>query len=189
MDGTWLDSFIPNPDVRERHAVLVHAPADLVAHVARHFDMSSLPLVRSAFWLRARLMGSRARATRQPVDLAGLLRSGWGVLADEPSRVFAAGAVCRPWQADVVFTPIEPARFASYAEPGLVKIAWTFETEPLESTLTRLASETRVVATDAASREKFRHYWRWARFGIVGIRRILLPAIKRATENRWKAGS
>ena len=187
MDGSRLDSFIPHPDVRERHSVLVHAPADLVSHVARHFDMSSLRLVRSAFWLRARLMGSRARATRQRVDIAGLLRSGWGVLTDEP-RVFAAGAVCRPWQADVVFTPIERERFASYAEPGLVKIAWTFETEALEPTITRLASETRVVATDAASREKFRHYWRWARFGIVGIRRILLPAIKYAAERRWKAG-
>src|SRR5512138_1970241 len=120
MDDSWLDSFIPNPDVRERHSVLVHAPADLVAHVARHFDMSSLRLVRSAFWLRARLMGSRAHATRQPLDIAGLLRSGWGMLTDEP-RVFAAGAACRPWQADVAFTPIEPARFASYAEPGFVK--------------------------------------------------------------------
>jgi hypothetical protein len=183
-----LDPFIPVPDVRERHALAVHAPADFVADVARHFDMASLPLVRSAFWLRGRLMRARGLAARRPMDVASLLRMGWGLLAEEPGRFFAAGAVCQPWRGDVVFTPVEASRFASYAEPGVVKIAWTFETEPLGPTLTSLASETRAVATDAAARMDFLRYWRWARFGIVGIRRLLLPAIRRSAEQRWSAG-
>ncbi|HET9325310.1 MAG TPA: hypothetical protein VFQ05_00900 [Candidatus Eisenbacteria bacterium] len=32
---------------------------------------------------------------------------------------------------------------------------------------------------------RFRSYWRWARFGIVTIRILLLPAIRRETERRW----
>ena len=30
-------------------------------------------------------------------------------------------------------------------------------------------------------------YWRWARFGIIAIRLLLLPAIRRAAEREWAA--
>jgi hypothetical protein len=30
-------------------------------------------------------------------------------------------------------------------------------------------------------------YWRWARFGIIAIRLLLLPAIRREAERRWAA--
>jgi hypothetical protein len=185
-----LDAFIPTPDVRERRSTLVRAPAELVFDVARHFDMASLPLVQAIFRLRAKLMGARdpAAGRRRTTDVEGLLGMGWGVLAEEPGRLLVAGAVCQPWRADVVFTPIEAGRFASYAEPDGVKIAWTLEAEPLGPALTRFASETRVAATDAAARVKFLRYWRWARFGIVGIRWLLLPAIRRAAERRWRSG-
>jgi hypothetical protein len=69
-----------------------------------------------------------------------------------------------------------------------VKIAWTLEAEPLEPALTRFSHETRAVATDGEARTKFRQYWRWARFGIVSIRLLLLPAIRRAAERRWERG-
>jgi hypothetical protein len=48
-----------------------------------------------------------------------------------------------------------------------------------------LAQETRAAATDETARTSFLRYWRWARFGIVSIRRLLLPAIRRAAEARW----
>ncbi|SRR6266545_3673230 len=185
-----LDGFIPAPDIRERHAILVRAPAELVFDVARHFDMTSLPLVRATFWLRAKLMGAHGSGTAYPpiADVGSLLRMGWGLLTEEPGRFVVAGAVCQPWRADVLFTPIEAAQFARYAEPDGVKIAWTLEAEPLGPARTRFVSETRAVATDAAARIKFRRYWRWARFGIVGIRWLLLPAIRRAAQRRWQAG-
>jgi hypothetical protein len=43
------------------------------------------------------------------------------------------------------------------------------------------------VATDAEARRRFRRYWRWARFGIVAIRLLILPAIRREAERRWTA--
>src|SRR6266540_1203033 len=184
-----LDAFIPAPDIRERHAIVVHAPAELVVDVARHFDLGSLPLVRAMFWLRAKLMRARGLAAAHPAtaDVAGLLQMGWGLLTEEPGRLVVAGAVCQPWRADVVFTPIEPGQFASYADPDRVKIAWTLEAEPFGPALTRFATETRAVATDAAARIKFRRYWRWARFGIVGIRWLLLPAVRSTAQRRWQA--
>jgi hypothetical protein len=116
-----------------------------------------------------------------------MLALGWGCLADEPGHVFVAGAACQPWQADVVFSPIAPEQFAAYAEPDQVKIAWTLEAEALGPALTRFATETRVVATDAQARAKFRRYWRRFRIGIVMIRRLLLPAIRRRAEQQWRS--
>jgi hypothetical protein len=93
-----LDVFIPAPDIRERHAILVHAPAELVFDVARHFDLGSLPLVRAMFWLRARLMGARGPAAgrQATADIGSLLQMGWGLLTDEPGRFFAAGPFVSP---------------------------------------------------------------------------------------------
>ena len=62
------------------------------------------------------------------------------------------------------------------------------ETSAIDEARTRLATETRAVATDPAARERFLRYWRWARFGILPIRWLLLPAIRRQAEAEWKAG-
>ena len=114
---------------------------------------------------------------------------GWGVLAEEPGRFFVAGAACQPWKADVVFTPIAAGLFASFAEPDRVKIAWTLETEALEPAVTRFATETRAAATDAPARARFLRYWRFAGFGIVAIRWLLVPGIRREAERRWRTAA
>jgi hypothetical protein len=183
-----LDRFLPHADVRERHEILVHAPADLVLDTARRSDPESIPAVRAIFTMRAWFLGSR-----RPRLAAGLvektLRLGWGVLEEEEGRFFCAGAVCRPWLADVDFHSLPPTKFAAYAEPGRVKIAWTLEVEPEEAGWTRFATETRAVATDEASRVKFRRYWRLAGPGILLIRKFLLPAVRREAERRAKAAA
>jgi hypothetical protein len=153
---------------------------------ALSFDLQSPPLVKFVFRLRELLMGASATAKREPQGLLAEMRSlGWGVLAEERGRLLVCGATCRPWLADVTFTAIAPERFTDFAEAERVKIAWTLEAEPLAPELTRFAQETRVVATDDAARAKFSRYWRWARFGIIGIRLLLLPAVRRAAERRW----
>jgi hypothetical protein len=183
-----MDPFIPAPDVAERFASRIKAPAPLVFEVACGIDLHSLSLVRGIFWLRERLMGARPRAS--PREPQGLLREllglGWGLLVNEPGRLLVGGAACQPWNANVVFQPIAPSRFAAYAEPDQVKIAWTLEAQPLGPALTRFVTETRAVATDATARARFRRYWRWARFGIVAIRLLLLPAVRREAERRWR---
>ncbi len=188
MQPALLDRFIPYPDIRERFEVRIRAPAALVMEVAGAFDMQSVPAVRAIFWLRDLLLGTAGTASRVP---AGILdetrRLGWGVLAEQPGRFVVCGAHCQPWLADVRFTALPPGEFAAYAVADRVKIAWTLEAEALAPELTRFAQETRAVATDDAARHRFRRYWRWARFGIVGIRLLMLPAVKRAAERRWAA--
>lgn len=181
-----LDRFMPRPDVRERHEGLVNAPAALVFDVAMQLDPQAIPLVRAIFWLRGKVMRSTP-VTRMPQGLvAETMRLGWGVLSHRQGRELVMGAVTRPWEADVRFRSVAAEQFAEFAEPDLVKIVWTLEAEPLGQALTRFGSETRALATDAAARRKFLRYWRLARFGIVLIRWLMLPAIRREAERRYR---
>ena len=186
MEPALLDRFIPRPDVRERFETSIRAPAALVMKVATEFDMQSLPAVKAIFRLREALLGAKSQSPRQAQGiLEETTRLGWGVLAEQPGRAVVCGATCQPWFADVRFSAIEPQEFAAHAEPDQVKIAWTLEAEEGADGVTRFAQETRAVATDAGARAKFRRYWRWARFGIIAIRLLLLPAVRREAERRW----
>lgn len=187
--GRLIDRFMPQADVTERHETLVRAPADVVFDVAQTFDLQSIPLVRAIFWLRAKILG----VAEMPAHLfeKGLVAEtqalGWRILAARPGRELVAGSVTQPWQGDVIFTPVEPDRFATYSAPDMVKIVWTLEAEPLGPALSRFRTETRVLATDEAARTKFGRYWRWAGLGIVLIRWLLLPALRREAERRAHA--
>ena len=184
MSDSPLDAFMPAFDVRERHAVVVRAPAAVVFDIASALNWQSLPLVHALFWARAKLMGATPVA-RKDRGFIGEIRSlGWGSLVERPGEMLVFGASCRPWLADVVFSPIPAGRFSAFAEPGQVKIAWTIECHALGPGRTELVSETRAVATDDDSRRRFLAYWRWARFGIITIRWLLLPAIRRQAEAR-----
>jgi hypothetical protein len=184
-----LDRFIPEPDVRERFSTRVAAPAALVLEVATSLDLQTLPLVRRIFWLREKLMRARPRTRVARGFLEELVGLGWGILVEQPGRLIVGGAACQPWKADVVFLALAAGSFLEYAEPDQVKIVWTLEAEPLGQEASLFTTETRVVATDTDSRRKFRRYWRLARFGIVAIRLLLLPAVRREAERRWSTGT
>jgi hypothetical protein len=180
-----LDAYLPRPHVRERFETRIRAPAPLVLEVASGFDLQSLPVVHAIFRMRELLMRAPAPPAREPRGLREeMLGLGWGLLEDRPD-LLACGAVCRPWEADVRFTPVPREEFARFAGGGQVKIAWTLEALALAPDATRLVHETRVAATDEESRVRFARYWRWARFGIVAIRLLLLPAIRREAERRF----
>jgi hypothetical protein len=130
--ATLLDRFLPDPDLQTRYKIMVRAPAALVLETARTFDLQSTPLVRAIFWLRGKILGTKAAAPDWSLGFVPvMLGMGWGVLAEEPNRWFVAGTVCRPWLADVVMTRIPLAQFAAHSEPDQVKIIWTLEVSPL----------------------------------------------------------
>jgi hypothetical protein len=186
MEPSVLDRFIAHSDIRERFETTIRAPAPLVMRIASEFDMQSVPAVRAIFRLREMLLRSKPRSAR---TAQGILEEttglGWSILCEQPGRLVAVGARCRPWLADVEFHGIAPHEFAAYCEPDQVKIAWTLEAEEVSQNVTRFAQETRAVATDPEARAKFLRYWRWARFGIVGIRLLMLPGVRRAAERQW----
>lgn len=183
---TLLDDWIPSPDVKERFRTIVRAPAGLVMDVASEFDLQSIKLVRVMFWMRERIMRvSPMSARKRQGLLADTKAMGWGTLIHESGKLVVCGAACQPWSGEVIFVPIIPSEFVNYSEPFRVKIAWTLEVESLGPELTRFSHETRVVGTDEAAKKKFLRYWRWARYGIISLRWILLPAIRRASKRRW----
>jgi hypothetical protein len=185
--SSTLDQFIPDPAVRGRHSTIVRAPAAFTLRTAFEFDMRSVPLVRAIFWLRAKILGAKGTGSSWSCGFREeMQRLGWGILVEEEGRWLVAGAVCQPWIADVVFTPIPAAEFAAFAEPDRVKIVWTLEAEALDETRCRFSTETRAVGTDPKARTKFRSYWRRFGIGIVAIRLLLMPAIRREAERRFR---
>jgi len=182
-----LDAFVPVSDAGGRHEILVHAPASTVMDVAQSFPIESLWVVRTLIRLRARFLGEPAQMTG-PIGLIEQMQSiGWQRLAESPGHYLIAGAACQPWHANPAFTPIAAQQFAAFAEPDRVKIAWTLETVEIAPGLTRFATETRAVATDEQAWTKFKRYWRRFGAGIILIRLVLLPAVRRRAEKLWKA--
>jgi hypothetical protein len=181
-----IDRFVPFADIREKHETLVRAPAALVFRVAERFELQSIPLVRCIFWLRAKLMRARHEPLRKGL-VEETLRMGWGRLSYTPGRELVMGAVTQPWMGNVVFRAIPADAFAAFHAPGLVKIVWSLEAEPRGPALTLFRHETRVLPTSEAARRKFRAYWRKFGIGIVLIRLLCVPAMKREAERRYRA--
>lgn len=182
-----LDSFMPTPDVREKHTTYVEAPADVTYAAGREFEIESSRIVRAIF--KARELILRSAPVEKP-RVRGFIEwmkaIGWGVLAEKPGRELVMGAVTKPWEANPVFRPVPPEEFAAFAEPDYVKIVWTVQAIPLRNGASLYRTETRAVATDAQARRKFRLYWSLLSPGIILIRRALLPAVKATAERMWQ---
>lgn len=179
-----LDAFMPEYEVAERHRVFVHAPVEVTFGALMDLDLDESLLVRAIFKGREVLLRARP-AEGLPRGLVALTKSlGWGVLAELPGQEIVMGAVTRPWEANVVFRSIPSGQFAAFDEPGYVKIVWTLRADANGPLASVARSETRVLATDASARRRFR--WYWARFsaGIVLIRKVSLQLVKKSAERR-----
>lgn len=185
-------AFIPRPDVYDHHEIVIAAPADLVFFEATRVDLQSLPVVRVIFRIRAWLLGDTLEPPRKPLGIvADTMVLGWDLLAHTPCRAIVMGAAARPWTRNVTFRTIRADQFAAFAEPDYVKIVWTLEAEPLGQSRTRFHTETRVEATDAASRRKFFWYWLVFGLGIRFIRWNMLRALRRHAlrhHREWQGG-
>jgi hypothetical protein len=165
-----LDSFMPDYDVGERHAIAVAAPANVTFVTARELNLYDSRLVRAIFSAREVLMRSQPDATPRPTGLLEQMKAiGWGVLAEVPDREIVMGAVTKPWEPTPTFRSIPADRFAAFAEPDYVKIVWT-----------------RAVATDVVARTKFRRYWSLLSPGIILIREATVRALRTAAERNWR---
>jgi hypothetical protein len=180
-----LDRFMPVYDIVERHRVRVAAAADVTFSTACEADLQQSPLVRAIFRAREVILGSEPDNAPHPHGLLAWTKSlGWGVLAEVPGREIVMGAATQPWEANVVFRPLPADIFATFNEPGYVKIAWTIRAHPISATESVFRTETRAVATDALARRKFRRYWSLLSPGIIMIRWTMLQPLKAAAERR-----
>ena len=169
----------------ERHQIHVAAPAAVTFTAACEIDLRQSSIVGAIFKTREVLLGSRPDSSDRPRGLVPwALSLGWGVLADVPGREIVAGAVTRPWDANVVFQALPPDKFLAFNEPGFVKIVWTLRADPVNDRESVARTETRAVATDPTARRKFRRYWSISSPGIVLIRRVVMRLVKAEAERR-----
>jgi hypothetical protein len=184
----FLDRFIPEYEVVERHQVRVAAPAHVTFGALMDMDLEDSGVIRAIFKGRELLLGADADPKAHARGLVAQTKElGWRVLAEAPGREIVMGAVTQPWEANVVFRGLPPEEFAAFNEPGYVKIAWTLRADAAGEHASIARTETRAVATDAVARRKFR--WYWARFspGIVVIRAMSLPIVQKEAERRARA--
>ena len=178
-----MDSFMPAYDIVERHSIAVDAPADVTLAAARNQDIAGSPLVRGIFRLRELALGGTTKTRRPARGLLEEVQSlGWGVLAEIPDREIVVGAVTKPWEADVVFTPIAAEGFAAFAQPDYVKIVWSLRADPIGPDNSVFRTETRAMPTDDAARAKFRRYWSFVSPGVSLIRHLMLRPLKATAE-------
>jgi hypothetical protein len=185
-----LDRFIPDYEIVERHHIRVAAPAAITLDVARHADLQGSPVVRTIIRAREIILRARPDDRQRPRGLLAEVQAlGWGLLAETPEHEVVVGAVTRPWEANVTFRALPPDQFASFNEPGYVKIAWTIRADPLGETESIFRTETRAIATDATARARFRRYWSFLSPGIILIRWAVLGPIKKEAERRATGGT
>jgi len=189
--GPLLDKYLPSYDVRDYHEARVRAePAD--AYVAfRSLDLERSRIVRLLFAIRnlpAFFLGRGARPDSHSTSFVETaLALGWKVLEEEPGHEIVVGAVTQPWAPAVRFQGLAGHEFVEFHEPGFTKIAWNIRVIPEHFGRTRLATETRVTATDPVSRKRFLRYWRVVNPGIRLIRRISLRMVRRELERSRRA--
>ena len=178
-------SPIPAYDVAERHEIRVGAPAEMTLSAATEMDFRQSPIVRAIFRARELILGSEPKEAVLPrALLAQAKASGWGELAEIAGSEIVVGAVTKPWMANVVFRALPPEEFATFHEPGYVKIVWTLRADPIAAGESVARTETRIVTIDPTAGATFRRYWSFVSPGIVLIRRISLGLVKREAERR-----
>ena len=180
-----LDRFMPVYDIVERHHIRVAAPADVTFAAACEGDLMQSTVARAIFKGRELILRSRPDTTPRPRGVLAFTTSiGWRILANVPGREVVVGAVTQPWEANAVFRPLQPDEFASFNEPGFVKIAWTIRADPVSASESVFRTETRARATSASARAKFRRYWSFLSPGIIIIRWMMLGPVKADAERR-----
>jgi hypothetical protein len=178
-----LDRFMPQYEVAERHHVRIGTPAERAFSAACDMDLQQWAVIRAIFKARELILGGKQQSNPSRLGLVAEAKAwGWGVLAEEPGREIVFGAATQPWVANPTFRALPPDEFEHFHEPGYVKIAWTLRVDSIDAAQTVFRTETRVIATDADSRAKFRLYWALLSPGVKLIRRLSLRPLKANAE-------
>jgi hypothetical protein len=183
-----LDEALPEYEFAERHHTRVAARPERALAAAKNATPAEMRLVRALLALRslpARLTrGGALPADRTRSLAAQMLEFGFVLVAEEQQEL-VLGFISQPWRlAGGAMPHLRTAReWLDFGEPGHVKAVMNFRAVP-SGPGTRLETETRVHATDPASRRRFARYWRVIRPGSGLMRRSWLDAAKRRAQRR-----
>jgi len=176
-----LDEFAPIYQFSEAVSIPVRAPADRIYEALLRVSAAEVPLYRTLTWIR-RGGASGPESVLNPSDNEPLVRvatrTSFMTLAEVPGREFVMGAVVMAPEGVKLAAGPTPASFRALTQPGFAKAVMSFAIEPQGPGLCLLKTETRVHATDPASRDVFTRYWKVIAPGSLLIRHMWLRAIK-----------
>jgi len=178
-----LDRFLPDPEVVERNSIVVNAPTAFAYEACCNFDIMHSTVARLLFDTRAWVLGARPAEAMVPKSFADQMKSiGWEVLEETDGHEIVFGVAAQPWLPDAGFRTIPAPLFATFSDPGWVKIAFNVSVEETPRGASLVRTETRAATTDAEARERFRKYWAFVSPGVTLIRMVSLRSIKAAAE-------
>jgi hypothetical protein len=177
------DRFLPRYDVTQVQHVLIEAtPVATYAHL-RNADLMDDALIRILVRLMAMPEQAVRRVRRLPTRVSApahatfddmLGTNAWILLAEEPGRELVLGLLWPFTQAVPQIPSVQPEDWATFAEPGYAKVAWSLSVWPFGAGRTLLISEARTAATDPRTAARFRLLWRGlAPFAALLKRRLL----------------
>jgi hypothetical protein len=185
-----LDDVIPRYQFNVVRSTSIKADPARIFRAIRETQASDIPLFRLLFWLRelpGRLAGRGRRyfSGGRTLFEQAVHDLGFIMLAEETDREVVLGAIAQWW------TPLgarfyrvrDAEEFSRIDLPGYAKAAGNFLVETdTKSARSTLRHETRIYASDPATRKKFAVYW-WIIYpGVALIRRMWLRSIKRRAE-------
>jgi hypothetical protein len=183
-----LDSFMPKYEVAETHQTEVAAPAALTYETACELDLLDSRIAGALFKAREFILGSPPEEEPRPALRPRQFQAiGWRILADTGHQ-FVMGGVIQPWRKDATFLGVPKEEFASFSEPGYVKILFTLEAQPRGADHCLFRTVTRVCTTDTEARRRFRIYWSFFSPGIKLLRRVILRTVKQNAERAIVTG-
>jgi hypothetical protein len=181
-----LDEFAPIYQFSETASIPVRATADRVYNAIFRVTAAEVPFYRTLAWVR-RGGSSGPESVLNPSDHESLVRvatrTSFLVLAEVPGREFVMGAVVVAPEGVRLASGPTPEMFKGLNRPGFAKASMNFTIEPQGPGLCLLKTETRVHATDPASRDIFNRYWKVIAPGSLLIRHMWLRAIKVRAES------
>ncbi len=183
--GSRLDELVAAWQFGELHRIAVHASRERVYTAIKEVTASEILLFRTLTWIRrGGAAGPEsildAPASKPLLEVAE--RSGFLLLAEEPRREIVLGTlviVPRGWRPH---GEPGPAAWKALAAPGFAKAAINFRIDDAGPGACTVTTETRVCATDPATRRRFAAYWRVIYPGSALIRVTWLQAIRRRAE-------
>ena len=180
VPGSRLDEFSPVYQFSERHTLEVEASPEHVFRAIRSVTADEILFFRALVWIRRFGRPGRESILNAPerkplIDVA--TSTTFLLLAEEADREIVIGTLV---MAPRGFRPREhpsPEDYRRLSAPGFAKAVMNFRIEPKGSG-SLVWTETRVFATDPASRRRFAAYWRVIYPGSALIRRMWLRAIR-----------
>ena len=187
-----IDELLPKFDVSERHRVEVRAAPATTYAALREADLAESSLARALLVLRAMpgtlskgMAGIRElrKSGRSSVTLGSFQDKGFRILAENPPHEIVIGLEGKFWvPTGALVTPAAEAFKTTAIPKGTARAVWNFSVTGV-GTGSELATETRVLCADPATRRRFLPYWALIRIGSGFIRVSMLAAIKKKAES------